>query len=196
MKKGDLLEVRAMADQESSNEDVGIARLQVRMDQEKGYPYSGIDTDGWVHFAELTDESIAFGIDPRVGGRCPGSLALAKCVVSFAAARRLCTHVATVHQDLRCCPQPPFHFCIPKCVRYVPLCLLSCLLVSGYNGAPVCTRSLSDAGAVSAKFDVPFDAGTVGIDMQYQQYYSAGASREDSNTSARFLASLPNILTP
>ena len=36
MKKGDLLEVRVMADQATSNEDVGIAKLELNLHAELG----------------------------------------------------------------------------------------------------------------------------------------------------------------
>lgn len=70
---GDLIEVRAMADQGSSNEDVGITSLMITVNTSQTYPYT--DSNGWVIFAE-TDDSITVGIDPAVSGQCPGSLAL------------------------------------------------------------------------------------------------------------------------
>ena len=67
-----------MADQASSNEDVGIASLLVQLGEENAYPYSGADTQGWVEFQETTKESASFGIDPSVGGYCPGNLVLTR----------------------------------------------------------------------------------------------------------------------
>ena len=32
--------------------------------------------NGWVVFEEPTDSTVVVGIDPRVGGRCPGGFAL------------------------------------------------------------------------------------------------------------------------
>ena len=60
-----------MADQATSNEDVGITQLKISVNATQGYPY---DTgNGWVVFEE-DDDYIVVGIDPSVGGLCPGGL--------------------------------------------------------------------------------------------------------------------------
>eukprot|EP00750_Incisomonas_marina_P025978 INCI583.1.p1 GENE.INCI583.1~~INCI583.1.p1 ORF type:complete len:1394 (+),score=246.06 INCI583.1:490-4182(+) len=71
---GDDIEVRCMADQATSNEDAGIVSLKLTLEVEQTYPYDM--GNGWVVFEEPTDSTVVVGIDPRVGGRCPGGFAL------------------------------------------------------------------------------------------------------------------------
>ena len=126
--EGESVEVRIMADQASSNEDAGITSLKLTLDQKQAYPYD-LGT-GWVVFEEPSDGKIVVGIDPSVGGRCPGGLSL----------------------------------------------------INGYQGLPTCTRTLTAAGAVSASYSAPFDVGTVKVDVEYSQYYSADAFASASGT--------------
>ena len=114
--EGDTIQVRLMADQESSNEDVGVSSLKITLQSEQTYPYD--DGSGWVIFEEPEDGKIVVGIDPSVGGRCPGGL----------------------------------------------------VLMNGYQGAPICTRDLDDAGTVVASYETVFDVGSVTVDMDYNQY--------------------------
>ena len=59
-----------MADQASDNEDVGITQLKLSLNTEQTYPMdNGL---GWVVFEEPTDSRTVIGIDPGVGGKCPG----------------------------------------------------------------------------------------------------------------------------
>ena len=119
LSEGDEIEVRLMADQASSNEDVAITSLRMTVNASQTYPYH--DGAGWVIFAE-DEDSITVGIDPSVSGACPGGYTLEQ----------------------------------------------------GYDQLPICSRALTAAGGVSASYEVPFDVGTVEIDLSYSQYYSAG----------------------
>jgi hypothetical protein len=127
--EGDAIEVRAMADQASDNEDVGITQLKLSLNTEQTYPMdNGL---GWVVFEEPTDSRTVIGIDPGVGGKCPGD-----------------------HQ-----------------------------IDNGYNGEPICTRNLDDAGNRAASFTLAHDASSITIDMTYHQHYSADAFNGDSDAS-------------
>lgn len=46
------------------------------------------------------------------------------------------------------------------------------VLTVGYNGNPICTRLLDAAGMVAAAYEVPFDVGSVTLDIQYNQFCS------------------------
>ena len=116
---GDLIEVRVMADQASSNEDIGISAFTLDLIGDEGFPYVLENSDGWVVYDEDSDnEEITIGIDPSIAGACPGDL----------------------------------------------------VLTSGYDGTPICTRLLDDAGMVSAAFELPFDVGSVTLDIEYNQF--------------------------
>ena len=53
-------------------------------------------------------------------------------------------------------------------------------LTNGFDQRAICWRNLDDAGTVSASIDVGHDVGTIDVDMEYNQFYSAGTSTVDS----------------
>ena len=139
--EGDLLEVRAMADQGASNEDVGINSLKMTLRKEQTYPYDA--GNGWVYFDETSSTYSSIGIAPAVGGKCPGALALDNgCVLWLPLVVGRIFFLIGIN---------PFWF-INVSIRRP-------------KGAPICTRNMDSAGNVAATFNALHDTTTLTIDI-------------------------------